>query len=105
VAVLIWTAVSIFTSQRKVKIDAELTDLAKPIVPRLDAEVFSMIEQKRQLSDEELSSFPIYVYLVSENARRGDEGVFTNITDLQLEPDDQEIVQEITPEENSIENL
>ena len=79
VVVLIWTAISIFTSQRKVQIDQELTEIAKPLVPRLDAEVFTMIEEKRALSDEELSDFPIYVYLVIGDNK---EGVFTNITDL-----------------------
>ncbi|MFA6814340.1 MAG: hypothetical protein GX943_02510 [Candidatus Pacebacteria bacterium] len=78
-AVLIWTAVSILTSQKKVKIDQELTELAKPLVPRLDTEVFSLIEQKRALSDEELSSFPIYVYLLAGDERRGKQGVFTDI--------------------------
>ena len=43
VAVLIWTAVSILTSQKQVKIDQQLTELAKPLIPRLDVEVFSMI--------------------------------------------------------------
>jgi len=82
VAVLIWTGVSILTSQKKVKIDQELTELAKPLVPRLDVEVFSLIEQKRALSDEELSSFPIYVYLLAGDERRNEQGVFTDITNL-----------------------
>jgi hypothetical protein len=80
VAVLIWTAVSILTSQKKVKIDKHLTDLAKPIVPRLDVDVFSMIEEKRAMTDEELSAFPIYVYFLSGDERRGEMGVFTEIT-------------------------
>lgn len=79
VAVLIWTGLSIFTSQRKVKLDQDLTELAKPIIPRLDSEVLSVIETKRAFSDEELSYFPIYVYLVTENNR---EGILTNIMDL-----------------------
>lgn len=82
IAVLIWTAFSIFTSQKKVKIDQDLTELAKPLVPRLDKEVFSMIEEKRVLSDEELSNFPIYVYLIVGDARDNKEGIFTNITDM-----------------------
>jgi len=82
VAVLLWTIVSIFTSQKTVKIDRELTEMAKPIVPRLDASVFTIIEEKRALSDEELSSFPIYVYLLVDD---GQEGIFTNITDLSMD--------------------
>ncbi len=79
VAILFWTSVSIFTSQKKVKIDQHLADLAKPLVPRLDAAVFSMIEEKRVLSDEELSDFPIFVYLTSE---LNQEGVSTDITNM-----------------------
>jgi hypothetical protein len=75
VAVLIWTAVSILTSQKQVKIDQQLTELAKPLIPRLDVEVFSMIEEKRAITDEELSIFPIYVYLVSGDEKRGEIGV------------------------------
>ena len=82
VAVLIWTAVSILTSQKKVKIDQQLTELAKPLVPRLDIDVFSMIEQKRALNDEELSFFPIYVYLLAGDERRNEQGVFVDITNL-----------------------
>ena len=82
VAVLIWTAVSILTSQKQVKIDQQLTELAKPLIPRLDVEVFSMIEEKRAITDEELSIFPIYVYLVSGDEKRGEIGVFTDISNL-----------------------
>lgn len=84
VAILIWTALSIFTSQRKVKIDQNLTELAKPLVPRLETSVFLIIEEKRLLSDEELKNFPIYVYLKAEGSRSKNEGIFTNITDLSV---------------------
>lgn len=99
VAVLIWTAVSILTSQKKVKIDQDLTELAKPLVPRLDAEIFSMIEEKRAMTDEELTIFPIYVYLVSGNERRGEIGVFTDISNLAT--NSAELDQEKLLEENS----
>lgn len=79
VAVLAWTTFAIFSSQKKVKVDVTLTELAKPLVPRLAAEVFKEIEARRDFSDEELSSFPIYVYY--ESGERG-VGVLTNIIDL-----------------------
>jgi hypothetical protein len=82
VVTLIWIAISIFTSQRKVKIDQNLTKLAQPLIPRLDTEVFSTIEQKRLLTDEELSSFPIYVYLLEGDEKRNELGIFTDITNL-----------------------
>jgi hypothetical protein len=97
VVILIWTAISIFTSQKKVKIDQELTELAKPLIPRLDTEVFSMIEEKRILSDEELEYFPIYVYFKVGDVKNKEEGVLTNITDLSTNNeilDAEEIVEE-----------
>ncbi len=98
VAVLIWTAFSIFTSQRKVKIDPNLTELAKPLIPRLETSVFSIIEEKRFLSDEELENFPIYVYLKAEDSRSKEEGILTNITDLSAN------IEEINAEEAVEEN-
>ncbi len=96
VAVLIWTAVSILTSQKKVKIDQDLTELAKPLVPRLDVGIFSMIEEKREMTDEELSVFPIYVYLVGGDERQGEVGVLTDITNLASDSatTDQEVLEE-----------
>jgi hypothetical protein len=41
-----------------------------------------MIEEKRAITDEELSIFPIYVYLVSGDEKRGEIGVFTDISNL-----------------------
>ena len=67
VAVLVWTAFAIFSSQKKVKVDSKLTELAKPLIPRLAAEVFGEIEQHRYLSEEELTSFPIYVYWADDD--------------------------------------
>jgi hypothetical protein len=97
VVILFWTSVSIFTSQKKVKIDQQLVDLTKPLVPSLDVEVFSMIVQKRVLSDEELNYFPIFVYLTTEFSQ---EGVLTDITGLSssVEEIEEEIKEEIDEE-------
>jgi hypothetical protein len=97
VAILIWTGVSIFTSQKKVKIDQNLVNLAKPFVPRLDNEIFSMIEQKRFLSDEELEFFPIFVYLTTDSNQ---EGVLTDINNLSgnNEEDDESAENEVNEE-------
>ena len=82
-AVLLWIAFSLLGSQRQVKIDQQLTELAKPLVPRLSAEVFDQIQGERYLNDEELSYFPIYVYY-AENEKS--LAVLTDImaTDLEL---------------------
>jgi len=82
VAVLVWTSFAIFGSQKKVKIDSRLIELAKPLIPRLGSEVFPQIEQQRYLSEEDLSSFPIYVYWLSEE---GGVGQLTDIMQLPVD--------------------
>lgn len=99
VLILLWTAISIFTSQKKVKIDSSLTEIAKPLVPRLDTEVFSLIEEKRLLSDEELESFPIFVYFKFGDVKSKEEGVLTNITDLSIN-NETTVAEEIIEENN-----
>ena len=83
VAVLLWIAFSLVGSQRQVKIDKQLTELAKPLIPRLSGEVFEQIHGERQLTDEELSYFPIYVYY-AENEKA--LAVLTDIMATDLEP-------------------
>ena len=82
-AVLLWIAFSLLGSQHQVKIDQQLTELAKPLVPRLSAEVFEQIQGERYLNDEELSYFPIYVYY-AENEKA--LAVLTDIMADNLEP-------------------
>ena len=89
VLILLWTAISIFTSQKKVQIDSHLTAIAKPLVPRLETDVFSLIEEKRLVSDEELESFPIFVYFKFGDAKSKEEGVLTNIADLSINNEDE----------------
>jgi hypothetical protein len=66
VIVVFWIAVSIFTSQREVSISKDLQSLATPLIPRLEAQVFSDISSKRVYQESELSSFPVYVFLQAE---------------------------------------
>ena len=62
VAVVVWTSFSILGSQKEVKLDPQLTELAKPLVPRLKYQVFEMIESKREIAERDLETFPIFVY-------------------------------------------
>lgn len=97
VAVLFWTSFSIFSSQQKVKIDAKLTALAKPLIPRLNADVFPQIEEQRYLSEEDLKLFPIYVYWQEEE--RGAE----ELTDIMsLEADLEATTSTLVAEEASV---
>ncbi len=60
VTVMIWIAFSIFSSQQKPQISAELQKMAIPLSPNIDMDVISRIEQKKDYSDQELSNFVIY---------------------------------------------
>ncbi len=66
VAVIFWIAVTIFTSQRRQSISAELQQLAKPLTPSIDETVLNRIEDKRAYSQEELAAFPIYRLVQSQ---------------------------------------
>jgi hypothetical protein len=61
-AVVLWIGVSLFSAQKKISISQELRDLASPLIPRLEATVFTEISEQRYLPDEELSEFPIYIF-------------------------------------------
>lgn len=62
VIVVFWILASIFATSRTSSVSAELRELAKPFVPRLESKIFDEIMSKRLFSVEELSSFPIYVF-------------------------------------------
>ena len=61
-AVVMWIGVSLFSAQKKVAISQELRDLAKPLIPRLESNVFDELYQQRYFNENELSVFPIYIY-------------------------------------------
>lgn len=60
VAILIWVAVSLISSQKKTGISKELRDLALPLTPTINREVIGAMEAKRFIFAEELQDFPIY---------------------------------------------
>lgn len=63
VLVALWILLSIFsTTKASSSITAEQRELAKSFVPRLESKVFDEISGERFFSDDELSSFPIYVF-------------------------------------------
>ena len=61
-AVMMWIGASLFSAQKKVAISQELRDLAKPLIPRLESNVFDEIFQKRHFWEDEMLSFPIFIY-------------------------------------------
>ncbi len=70
VSIIVWTSVSIFTSQKETKISPKLQQLAKPLTPNLKIEVINELENKHVYSEEELSAFPIYKIIVSQDGRQ-----------------------------------
>lgn len=69
VSIIVWTSVSIFTSQKETKVSPKLQQLAKPLTPTIKSEIISELEGKRAYSDEELAAFPIYKIIVSQDGR------------------------------------
>lgn len=72
--ILIWVAIGLFSSQKKTGISAELQELAKPLNPTINRQVFDQLERERVFTASELSNFPIYKILLS---KEGSEEVVT----------------------------
>ena len=61
-SVIMWIGVSLFSAQKKVSISQELRDLAAPLIPRLESAVFDELYQQRHFWEDELESFPIFIF-------------------------------------------
>jgi len=60
VIVMVWTFVSLFTTQKTTVTSPELVKLATPLSPALDTEALENLTTKRAFSEEELEHFPIF---------------------------------------------
>lgn len=72
VMVILWILISIFAVTKTSSISPELRELAKSFVPRLESKVFDEIAAKKEFSEAELSSFPIFIFdkkAVDENEK------------------------------------
>lgn len=69
ITVIIWVTISIITSQRTETIEPELQELATPLNPNFPDEVILQIDQRREYSDEDLLSFPIYIVRDEDNLK------------------------------------
>lgn len=81
--ILIWLALSLFTSQKKTEISKELQELAKPLSPTINRTILEQLQQERVFTEAELADFPIYKILVSEE---GAERMVTIDTDEDVTP-------------------
>lgn len=70
VAIMIWVAVDLFSSQQRTAISAELQKLARPLNPIIQTQIIDELEQKRHYGENDLLSFPIYRVL---SAKERDE--------------------------------
>ncbi len=69
VSIIVWTSVSIVTSQKETRVSPKLQLLAKPLTPSISTEVIDNLESKREYSETELAKFPIYKIIVSQDGR------------------------------------
>lgn len=70
ICIIGWGVITLFSSQKTSKIDPELVELAKPLSPVIDTEIFAILEQKRLFTDEELQKFAIYRIYVDAKAQK-----------------------------------
>lgn len=93
VVVIIWTVISLASSQEKLQISKELKDMTIPLNPNIDIEVFDKLNQKRQFSDNDLRAFSIYKIISSD---RGTESRVVKI-DYEEDLETEETVEEESP--------
>jgi hypothetical protein len=70
VCVVVWTGVSLASSQQKTQITPKLLKQSQPLTPTLNQSALEGLELKRSYSDEELADFPIYLLTSSEDGRQ-----------------------------------
>jgi hypothetical protein len=69
VMVIIWTVISLLSSQEKLQISKELKDMTIPLNPSVDLEIFDKLDQKRKFTESELQGFAIYKIITSDRGR------------------------------------
>jgi hypothetical protein len=94
VTVIIWVGFSIFLSQQKTEISADLLELAIPLNPNINMDVVGQIEQKKTYTEEELFIFPIRI--ITQN-KAGEIEIVTQGT----LPTPSPTAPIVTPSENS----
>lgn len=106
VAVVVWVAGSLFQSQKKTGISAELQKMAIPLNPNINALVIDRLESKVNYSADELGSFEIYRLRIEEQNRAratqapSESGSFADIIE-NPEPVSDEASTELPAEEPS----
>lgn len=69
VAVIFWISGSLYRSQSRTEVSAELTKLARPLNPTIDRTIFDEVQRKKSYTDEELNNFQIYKVLTTRDGK------------------------------------
>lgn len=69
VAVVVWIAGSLFSSQQKTGISSELRKMAVPLNPNINSFVIERLESKTSYTPEELNSFEVVRFSIEEENR------------------------------------
>lgn len=86
VVLLFWITISLITSQTTEKISPELQKISKPLTPVIDVAIFDQISEKKEYSEDELSSFTIFKVLSTRDGK-SERVVPIEITIDDLEPE------------------
>ncbi|HBL51859.1 MAG: hypothetical protein A3D24_03030 [Candidatus Blackburnbacteria bacterium RIFCSPHIGHO2_02_FULL_39_13] len=57
ITIIMWISVSAYLNFKKVDLSSVPPNVLSPLNPNLDKEVFTLLEKKRLMSEEEISSF------------------------------------------------
>ncbi len=70
VCIIVWTSVSIVTSQKETKVSPKLQQMSVPLTPLIKTETLVELELKRTYGESELAEFPIYRIITSQDGRQ-----------------------------------
>lgn len=80
VAIMVWIAATLFTSQQKTSISEDLLKLAQPLTPTINQEVIQRLRKKGVFPSSQLQKFPIYMIAK-------DKGQTDRIVEIGAEPE------------------
>lgn len=97
VAVLLWVGLSIFMSQQRVLVEADLISLSQPLVPSLNRELLEELATRKYFTDNQLESFSIYVW---KSIDETEELKIIDIVNGQIVQVDESLENEVVPDIN-----
>lgn len=89
VAIMVWIAATLFTSQQKTSISKDLLKMAQPLTPIINQEVVQRLRKKGVFPSNQLQKFPIY--MISK-----DKGQAEQIVEIGTEPENDQSASDST---------